>query len=42
VVFARNLVGILDPTRAEGVTNQWITLGKRLPIATLLEQLSPQ
>jgi hypothetical protein len=41
VVFARNLVGILDPTRAEGVTNEWISLGKRLPIATLLEQLSP-
>jgi hypothetical protein len=42
VELARNLVGILDPTRAEGVTNQWITLGKRLPIAYLLEQLSLQ
>ena len=42
VELARNLVGILDPTVAEGVTNQWISLGKRLPIATLLEELSPQ
>jgi hypothetical protein len=40
VELARNLVGILDPVVAEGVTNEWITLGKRLPIATLLEQLS--
>jgi hypothetical protein len=39
VELARNLVGILDPTVGEGVTNQWISLGKRLPIATLLEQL---
>jgi hypothetical protein len=42
VELARNLVGILDPTVAEGVTNQWISLGKRLPIATLLEELSPR
>ena len=40
VEFARNLVGILDPVRAEGITNEWINLGKRLPIATLLEQQS--
>jgi hypothetical protein len=38
VEFARNLVGILTPTTAEGVTNQWITLPKRLPIETLLAQ----
>ena len=42
VELARNLVGILDPTVAEGVTNEWISLGKRLPIATLLEELSPR
>ena len=42
VEFARNLVGILTPTTAEGVTNQWITLPKRLPIDTLLEELSPR
>jgi hypothetical protein len=40
VEFARNLVGILDPVLAEGITNEWINLGKRLPIATLLEQQS--
>jgi hypothetical protein len=40
VEFARNLVGILDPVRAEGITNEWINLGKRLPIATLLEEQS--
>ena len=38
VELARNLVGILTPTTAEGVTNQWITLPKRLPIETLLAQ----
>jgi hypothetical protein len=38
VELARNLVGILTPTTAEGVTNQWITLPKRLPIETLLTQ----
>jgi hypothetical protein len=40
VELARNLVGILTPTTAEGLTNQWITLPKRLPIETLLAQLS--
>jgi hypothetical protein len=40
VEFARNLVGILTPTTAEGVTNQWITLPKRLPVETLLAQVS--
>ena len=38
VEFARNLVGILTPTTAEGVTNQWITLPKRLPVETLLQE----
>ena len=38
VELARNLVGILTPTTAEGVTNQWITLPKRLPVETLLAQ----
>jgi hypothetical protein len=36
VEFARNLVGILEPVRAEGATNQWITLATQLPIDTLL------
>src|SRR5262249_41894849 len=36
VEFARNLVGILDPTTADGVTNEWIPLPKRLPIESLL------
>jgi hypothetical protein len=40
VELARNLVGILTPTTADGITNEWITLPKRLPVASLLAQQS--
>jgi hypothetical protein len=40
VEFAPRIVGILNPDRAEGVTNNWITLATRLPIDSILEPAS--
>ena len=36
VELAKNLAGILEPTTAEGVSNEWISLPKRLPVSSLL------
>jgi hypothetical protein len=40
VEFAPRIVGILNPARAKGVTNKWITLATRLPIDPVVEPSS--